>query len=56
MCPSAHVSQPSAEKHRKIMFIGPFHPLDAGGMAFCLPAVRLHEVVQLELGSQALEL
>lgn len=38
----------------KIMFIGPFHPLDAGGMAFFLPAVRLHELPQLELESQAL--
>lgn len=38
----------------KIMFIGPFHPLDAGGMVFLLPAVRLHELPQLELESSAL--
>lgn len=56
MCPSAHVSQLSAEKYGKITFIVPFHPLDAGGMDFCLLAMRLHEVAQLELGSQALEL
>jgi len=36
------------------MFIGPYHPLDAGGMAFFLPAGRLHELAQLELENQAL--